>query len=208
MSRKGLWICLLVCFVPAGCSFLEAKPDPSRYFALTSLPRTGQTAHEAGRTIALGIGPIKFPGYLDRQQLVTRISQNRFAVAENDRWAEPLEENFSRVLSQNLSILLQTDRVVTYPWERNQRPTHQVQVEVLRFEPNAEQMVELWARWSITESTKKTVIVRESYLTHSVKDKSTEASVTALSEAVGRLSEEIAASIRGVTGTQARTHIW
>ena len=36
---------------------------------------------------------------MDRQQFVTRISQNRFAVAENDRWAEPLEENFSRVLS-------------------------------------------------------------------------------------------------------------
>jgi uncharacterized protein len=197
---------LLLC--SAGCFSLDPKPDPSRYFALTSLPRTGQTAQEAGRTIALGIGPIKFPGYLDRQQLVTRISQNRFAVAENDRWAEPLEENFSRVLSQNLSILLQTDRVVTYPWERNQRPTHQVQVEVLRFEANAEQMVELWARWSITESTKKTVIVRESYLTHPVKDKSTEASVAALSEAVGRLSQEIAASIRGVTGTQARTHIW
>jgi uncharacterized protein len=198
MSCKGLLICLLVSFIPAGCTFLDPKPDPSRYFALTSLPRTGQTAQEAGRTIALGIGPIKFPGYLDRQQLVTRISQNRFAVAENDRWAEPLEENFSRVLSQNLSILLQTDRVVTYPWERNQRPTHQVQVEVLRFEPNAEQMVELWARWSITESTKKTVIVRESYLTHSVKDKSTEASVAALSEAVGRLSQEIAAGIRGL----------
>jgi uncharacterized lipoprotein YmbA len=210
MSCKGLLICLLVSFIPAGCSFLDPKPDPSRYFALTSLPRTGQAAQVAAETnpLALGIGPIKFPGYLDRQQLVTRISQNRFAVAENDRWAEPLEENFSRVLSQNLSILLQTDRVVTYPWERNQRPTHQVQVEVLRFEPNAEQMVELWARWSITESTKKTVIVRESYLTHSVKDKSTEASVAALSEAVGRLSQEIAASIRGVTGTQARTHIW
>jgi uncharacterized lipoprotein YmbA len=199
---------LLLC--SAGCFSLDPKPDPSRFFALASLPRTGQKAQVAAETnpLALGIGPIKFPGYLDRPQLVTRVSQNRLEVAENDRWAEPLEENFSRVLSQNLSILLQTDRVVTYPWERNQRPTHQVQVEVLRFEPNAEQMVELWARWSITEGTKKTVIVRESYLTHSVKDKSTEASVAALSEAVGRLSQEIAASIRGVTGTQARTHIW
>jgi uncharacterized protein len=189
-------------FRSCGLLFLEAKPDPSRYFALTSLSRTGQTAQEASRTnpLTLGIGPIKFPGYLDRQQIVTRISQNRFAVAENDRWAEPLEENFSRVLSQNLSILLPTDRVVTYPWERNQSPVYQVQVEVLRFEPNAEQVVELWARWSITERTKKTVIVRESYLTHPAKDKSTEASVAALSEVVGSLSQEITASIRGLTG--------
>ena len=157
MSGKGLLICLLVSFIPAGCTFLDPKPDPSRFFALASLPRTSQRAQDTAGTnaLALGIGPIKFPGYLDRQGIVTRVSQNRFAVAENDRWAEPLEENFSRVLSQNLSILLQTDRIVAYPWERSQQPTYQVQVEVLRFEPNAEQMVELWARWSITDNTKK-----------------------------------------------------
>ena len=82
----------------------------------------------------------------------------------NDRWAEPLEENFSRVLSQNLSILLQTDRMVAYPWERSQQPMYQVQVEVLRFEPNAEQLVELWARWSILDNARKTISVKDSYL--------------------------------------------
>jgi uncharacterized protein len=202
MSCKGLLICLLVSFIPAGCTFLDPKPDPSRFFALASLPRTGQKAQDTAGTnaLALGIGPVKLPGYLDRQGIVTRVSQNRFAVAENDRWAEPLEENFSRVLSQNLSILLQSDRVVTYPWERSQSPTYQVQVEVLRFEPNAEQIVELWARWSITDNTKKTFSVRESFLSRPAKDKSTEASVAALSEIVGSLSQEIAASIRGVIG--------
>ena len=54
-------ICLLVCFIPAGCSFLEPKPDPSRFFALASLPRTGQRAQDAAGTnaLALGIGPVK-----------------------------------------------------------------------------------------------------------------------------------------------------
>ena len=161
MSCKGLLICLFVSFIPAGCTFLDPKPDPSRFFALASLPRTSQKAQDTAGTnaLALGIGPIKFPGYLDRQQLVTRVSQNRFAVAENDRWAEPLEENFSRVLSQNLSILLQTARIVAYPWERSQQLTYLVQVEVLHFEPNAEQVVVLWARWSITDNTKKIVTV-------------------------------------------------
>ena len=200
-QRLGV-IILLVCFIPAGCSFLEVKPDPSRFFALTSLPRTGQTAQDAAGTNALilGIGPIKFPGYLDRQQMVTRISQNRFAVAENDRWAEPLEENFSRVLSQNLSILLQTDRIVPYPWVRSQQPTYQVQVEVLRFEANAEQVVELWARWSIVDDKKETIDRKESFLTKSARDKSTEASVAALSETVADLSREIAGAIRNLEG--------
>jgi uncharacterized protein len=206
MSCKGLLICLLVSFIPAGCTFLDPKPDPSRFFALASLPRTSQKAQDTAGTnaLALGIGPIKFPGYLDRQGIVTRVSQNRFAVAENDRWAEPLEENFSRVLSQNLSILLQTDRIVAYPWERSQQLTYQVQVEVLRFEPNAEQVVELWARWSITDNTKKIVTVKESYLTRPAKDKSTEASVASMSEVVSDLSKEIADAVRALTVGQSR----
>jgi uncharacterized lipoprotein YmbA len=198
MTCKRFLICLFVCFIAAGCSFLEPKPDPSRFFALASLPRTGQRGQDTAgtNTLALGIGPVKLPGYLDRQGIVTRVSQNRFVVAENDRWAEPLEENFSRVLAQNLSILLQTDRIVAYPWERSQQPTYQVQLEVLRFEPNMEQIVELWARWSIVDSTKKTVSMKESYLTQPARDKSTEASVASMSEVVSDLSKEIAAATR------------
>ena len=207
MSRKKLCsILLLLCLIPGGCISLEPKPDPSRFFSLTPLPRTGQRAQDAAGTnaLVLGIGPIKFPGYLDRQQFVTRISQNRFAVAENDRWAEPLDENFSRVLSQNLSILLQTDRIVAYPWERSQQPAYQVQVEVLRFEPNAEQLVELSARWIIVDGAKKTISSRESYLTHPARDKSTEASVAAMSDVVGGLSKEIAADIRALISGPGR----
>jgi uncharacterized lipoprotein YmbA len=204
--KKHCAIFWLVCSIAAGCFSLDPKPDASRFFALTSLARTGQTTQDsiATNALALGIGPIKIPGYLDRQQLVTRISQNRFAIAENDRWAEPLEENFSRILSQNLAILLQTDRLVVYPWERSEQPKYQVQVELLRFEPNVEQVVELWARWRIIDSTKKTLTVKESYLTHPAKEKSTEALVASMSDAVSSLSKEIAAAIRGLPIVQPR----
>jgi uncharacterized protein len=197
---------LLVCLVPMGCVSLAAKPDPSRFFALAPLPQTRETMTRNSSGTdgpALGIGPVKVPGYLDREQLVTRVSPNRFAVAENDRWAEPLEENFSRVLGQNLSILLATDKIITYPWEGSRRPTYQVQVEVLRFEPNAQQAVELWARWTIMDREKKIVALRESFLTQPAKDNSTEASVAALSEVLGSLSQEIATTIRGLSGGQS-----
>jgi uncharacterized protein len=191
---------LLVCVIAAGC----VSVDPSRFFALAPLPRTGQRAQDTPGTnaLALAIGPIRFPGYLDRRGLVKRLSQNRFAVADNDLWAEPLEENFSRVLAQNLSILLQTDRIVSYPWERNQRPTYQVQVEVLRFEPNTEQLVELWARWNILDDAKKTIRLKESYWTQPAKDKSTEASVAALSATVADLSREISSALRDIGGAK------
>jgi uncharacterized lipoprotein YmbA len=207
MPGKRLWaIFSVACSIAAGCFSLEPKPDPSRFFALASLPRAGGKAQDgAGANgVALGIGPIKFPGYLDRQQFVTRISQNRFSIAENDRWAEPLDENFARVLAQNISILLPTDRIVTYPWERSQQPTYQVQMEVLRFEPNGDGVVELSARWSIMDSAKKTLRVSESSLTQPARDKSTEASVVSMSQVVSELSKEIAAAIRALPIVQPR----
>ena len=80
----------LLCLYLAGCAALSAQPDPSRFFTLTPLPQAEEAVSKisaGSEQISLGIGPVKLPGYLDRQELVTRISQNRFDVSENDRWA-------------------------------------------------------------------------------------------------------------------------
>ena len=76
-----------------GCGTLSAKPDPSRFLTLSSLPQAEQASLKNPTTpekMFLGIGPIKFPGYLDRQEIVVRSAQNRFDVFEIDRWAETL----------------------------------------------------------------------------------------------------------------------
>ena len=77
---------------------------------------------------------LPLPGYLDRQEIVTRVAQNQINLAENDRWAEPLEENFSRVLSQNVAAILRADQGNAYPWAIDKKPVYLVEVEVLRFE--------------------------------------------------------------------------
>lgn len=190
----------LVCLLLSACADLSARPDSSRFFTLTPVT----PAQEAGarnpsdaHPLSLGIGPIRFPGYLDRAQIVTRVSRHRIDLSENDRWAEPLEENFVRVLSQNLSVLLHTDRIIRFPWQLSQQPAYQVDIEVLHFEPNHLQEAQLVARWNVVDpSTKKLISVRESRLVRQAMAKSTEASVAALSEALGELSREIADAVR------------
>jgi uncharacterized lipoprotein YmbA len=74
-------------------------------------------------------------------------------------------------------------------------------MEVLRFEPIGRQEVELLARWAVVDaSNKKPLVVKESRMARQTKTKSTEASVAALSEALGDLSREIADSIRASFG--------
>jgi uncharacterized lipoprotein YmbA len=183
----------------AGCGSLAPRPDPSRFFLLTPVAQTegaGAKTSSNPEGISLGIGPIKLPGYLDRQEIVTRIAPNRLDVAENDRWGEPLEANFTRALSQNLASLLRIDRLAFYPWESGKRPNYQVEVEVLRFESNAAGDAQLAARWSVIDTgTKKIIAMKETSLARQAKAKSTEASVAALSEALGDLSREIADAV-------------
>ena len=188
----------------AGCGSLSPRPDPSRFFTLSSLPQVEEsvvtnTGSQEG--VLLALGPIKFPGYLDRQEIVVRSAQNRFEISENDLWAEPLEENFARVLTQNLSVLLRTDRIVSYPWPVDRKPTYQVEIDVLRFETNSAGEAQLFARWAISDGgNKKIISAKETRVLRPAKEKSTEGSVAALSEALGDLSREIADAVSVIDG--------
>jgi len=188
----------------AGCGSFSAKPDPSRFFTLSALSQaedisTKRPGDSPG--ISLGIGPITLPGYLDRQEIVIRVAQNQINLAENDRWAEPLEENFSRVLSQNIAAILRAERINAYPWPIDKKPVYQVEVEVLRFEANTAQEAQLSARWAVRNTGKKDAIrYRETRLSRPAKARSTEASVAALSEVLAELSREIADAIENMDG--------
>ena len=203
-SRDGTLVIVLVGLSLAGCGSFSPRSDPSRFFTLTAIAQPGATVTKDSSNpggISLGIGPIRLPGYLDRQEITTRVSQNRIDLSENDRWAEPLETNFTRVLGQNLSVLLNTDQLVFYPWELNRKPNYQVEVEVLRFESNAGGDVQLSARWTVLDTNKKIPLKSgESRLTRQPTSKSADASVAALSETLGDLSREIANAFQAIDG--------
>ena len=186
----------------AGCGTFSPRPDPSRFFTLTAIAQPGTMPAEGPSNsggVSLGIGPVRLPGYLDRQEIVTRVSQNRVDLSEYDRWAEPLEANFTRVLAQNLSVLLHTDRLVFFPWDLSRRPNYQVTVEVLRFESNTRGEVQLSARWEILDTNKRIPLqAGEAASTRQPTGLSTDASVAALSEAVGDLSRAVANAVSAI----------
>jgi len=188
----------LACLSVSGCMNFSPMSDPSRFFMVTPLPQSEQSRPDTDKvnSVFLGIGPIRFPAYLDREQIVTRTAQKRLDISENDRWAEPLEENFTRVLSQNLGMLLGGARIILYPWQTSRSPKCQIEIEVLRFEPNTRQEVELLADWALIDlSNKVPLVFKKSRIARQTRTKSMEASVAALSETLGDLSREIADTI-------------
>ena len=99
------------------------------------------------------------PKHLDRDQIVTQTTNYEISLSEFDRWAEPLNENFARVLAENLSVLVPTDRVYVDPWSRSAPIDYQVTVDVSRFDVQPDKEVVMAARWSVVDpQTRRTVL--------------------------------------------------
>ncbi len=189
------WAFLLLVFFLAACS----STPPVAYYTLNTLPEMQQEIPAAimDDTLAIGVGPVEFPKFLDRPQIVTRKSQNQIEVSEFHRWAGSLPGDFSRVLAKNIAILLPTDRVAVYPWGEQFSPTYRIKLDVEQFDGRLGERVVLDVTWKVTdqEGTNQ-LVVRKSLIEEPVSDKNYEALVVAESNALATLSRTIVEEIR------------
>ena len=175
--------------------------QPSRFYLLSALANTETvspgTSGQQGPTI--GVGPVTLPRYVDRPQIVTRTSPYELKLAEFDRWAEALDTNFTRVLAENLSILLPTARVVISPWQRATPIDYQVTVDVTHFLSQVGGDSLLIADWTLLKGEGQDALTSgRSRFSASPGGQDYAAMVAAMSQTVASLSREIATTIRGV----------
>jgi uncharacterized lipoprotein YmbA len=195
--RTVVSIGLLLTLV-AGC----VGPSPrSKYYLLSALPNqeTGQATTTASDGLSVGIGPVSFPDYLDRPQIVIRTGPNEISFSEFDRWAEPLKNNFMRVLKENLADRLRTDSIFVYPWPPGAVFEFQVSAEVTRFDALPGDSAELDVQWMILRYHDGEVILsRKSSFSVDLGGSDYKTIVAAESRAVADLSREMAAAVTDV----------
>lgn len=178
--------------VAAGCAPVTL---PTRFYVLSPLPGSGAAAPGPIRDLAVGVGPIAIPAYLDRPQLVTRTAQDEVALADFDQWAEPLRNAVSRILAENLAARLPTERVTTFPWRGSRSVQYQVAAEILRFEGTPAGDVVLRARWRLLDTRGRELVVRTSAVTEAADGPGYAPMAAALSRALASLSDEMATAI-------------
>lgn len=183
-----------------GCVNLgEGTKQSTRFYVLNALFSSGvqKEAYEGKECLAIGLGPVNIPEYLNRPQILTRVSPNELKAAEFQRWAEPLKENFSRVLVENLSVLLSTDRIIPYPPKKSTPTDYRVTVDVVRFDGTPGGNASLVARWTILGANGAKVLwVKKSSFSEATGGRGYEELVSAHSRLVGALSGEIADAIK------------
>jgi uncharacterized lipoprotein YmbA len=187
-----------------GCLGLgEGTQTPTKFYVLHSLQSSGDEIPAMSELpdISIGVGPIRIPQYLERPQIVSRTSQNRLQLAQFDQWAEPIRINFSRVLAENLSILLATKRVSIFPWLKSTKIDFQIILEITRFDGVRGENALLRARWSIFGKDGKEMLLNNySDYREPIATGDTEDLVAAQGRTVKHLSREIAQALQALAG--------
>jgi uncharacterized lipoprotein YmbA len=199
-SKIKLIISLLgiILLLQAGC-LGPGTNKPTRFFELSSLyshqPRPAPLVDL--NQVTIGVGPIRIPKKLDRPQIVTRINPNEIRLNDFTNWGDPLASGFSRVLAENLSLLLNTEKVAIFPWMQATRTDYQVTVDVTDFSGGPEGVVQLRAWWTIFGDNGRIVLAkRYFYSTESTPGDDIAPIVQAQSRTVETLSRKIADTIK------------
>jgi uncharacterized lipoprotein YmbA len=193
-QRFSLHVVVLLLVSMVCLSTCAGKSSSSKYYVLSPLPLTKLSGAEEA---TIGVLPLDLPDYLDRPQVVTRVSENELKLDEFNRWAEPLKDNFYRVLVENLSTLLTSAKVIETVQRAKLSVNLYVGVDVAQFDGTLGGDVVLSVKWGlITSEGGKLVVAKRSSFKEPTGAATYEALVAAHSRAVAALSREIAEAIR------------
>lgn len=199
-----------------GCSYmakaiLAPQKDISKFYLLTATADTTApttppaTTQSTSGDFTLGLGPIKLPPYLDRPEIVTRMAPNRLELSKEDRWGESIQNGFTRAMERDLAAQAGAT-VIVFPWYNTVHVDMQVQIDVSRFETDAQGTATLSAKWTVLDSTGKNILYTvESNLTQPSKPGDNTEAAAALSRTIGDLSAQIANMLQQLRAHQG-TH--
>ena len=178
----------------AGC----ATTPPPTYFQLEEPANVMLSGIERG--IAVGVGPLILPSYLDCPHIVTRATEHRLELSEFNRWAEPLKESMLRVIGVNLSNELKTTRVFALPRRSPVVPIeYKVEINVARFDGKLGGEVVLVARWILLGKDDQLISTKVSIIREQSAGSDYDALITAQNRMLSTLSKEIAEAILSQT---------
>ena len=198
-TRSGcvaLALCAIILVGLTGC----ANSRDTRFYLLTALPAV-ETPR--GASPAIGLHPVGLPQYLDRPQIVTRAGENMLQLAEFDQWGSPLQDNLTRVLAANLSILVPAGRVAVFPWMKDSPIEYEVTVEVAQLEGTLGGSCSLVADWAISGRGGKESLATGTSRHTEPAGESYAALVAAHSRLVAALGRDIAAAFNAFRPSQA-----
>lgn len=194
MSNINLtrFILLLAVFtlLTSGC----ASSPQARFYSLTAT--AAQATLPADRKApSVTIASVTIPELINRPQMVVRTDGTQVELLETQRWAEPLKTAIPLTIAENISRILGSDRVSSYPQNASYAADFKVYLDIQRFESAAGHVL-LDALWTIRRPDEKPSQSGRSKFREKIDGSSYEAMAAAFSTGLGNISNDIALALK------------
>jgi hypothetical protein len=198
-------IAIMICWLAlAGC--LGGPSAPTNFYMLSplSLTQAGISAATAEDRIRIGLATVVVPEYLNRNEIVVNLDNTVYQLAEFNQWAEPLADNLTRVLAENLTSLLRDGSIDIFLASDSSIPLdYRLEIDVVRLDGNLGDQVTLVAQWALLEAEEDDLkLMRRSEYQEPAADKTYKGLVLAQSRTVEKLSRDIAEAIKKTLSKQ------
>lgn len=189
---KALSLTILPLFLSACTVFEPIDSKPTRHLLESTVPARTPTAAAP----AVAIARPALPPYLERSELVTRTGDGRLEIHEKDLWSEPLDSAITRVLAENLRRLTGSTNVQPASSFIARDYTHLVEIRIERFDPQPDGALLMECTWKLqplggadaAPTAYRTTVPLPT-------DANRSARITAMNEALARLSRVIAGKL-------------
>lgn len=186
----------IICILVSSCS-ISGTTRPAQFYVLdvTATPNSNEA-----KNLHLGVGPILIPGYIDRPQIVTKTESSELVYAEYKRWAEPMDEMFTRTLTQNITITTGSNSVISHPWSSKANLENELTAKIIKFENSAKGDALLIVQWQLlNENDKEQASSIYSEFRAVAKSNSSTDRVSALNDTIKQFSSEILTHINNAS---------
>lgn len=206
LARRAVVGAALVALALGLAACLGRSPEAHLY---TLRPIAPPAEASAASGPALAVGRVRLPGYLERNEIVTRAEGERIELHDLHRWAASLDAELGRVLALALGRHLGSERVSADPGEPAWTVAARVSVSLDRLDGRLGEAVTLEGHFSVVavrgrdlagadgEGAGSRLLAAERVeLREPVRGRTMDALVAAHSRVVGALAREIAAAVR------------
>jgi uncharacterized protein len=189
MTRR---IAQLIAIAMLATAAAACSTAPSRFYSLNSTATADGTPPV---NTAVMVGPVTIPASVDQPQFVVQVAANRVQVDEFNRWIAPLNDSIARAVAGDLVVLLGTEQVASGPMA-NFIPDYRVTIDVQRFESIQGNAAIVEAVWTVHKTVGGATRTGRTVAREPVQGQSYDALAAAHSQAMAKLSSDIAAAIR------------